>query len=162
MKEKNEREPRKIEEIELTTRLSRNPAIWFGLILIPVFLGLLIAFVGPDEAPVEPALSIVSEPAPRQAVPEYSPVPGQQGQRKAPPQAQGIEAAPGAPAVQSCNFNIWAGRPLNEAEVVRELSALKRPYRFLPPGSMMTMDYSPARVNFDLDDARVVKRIWCG
>jgi hypothetical protein len=62
----------------------------------------------------------------------------------------------------SCDFNIWLGRPLNEGLVAEQLQAMNRPYRILPPGSMMTMDYSPSRVNFELDENGVVKRIFCG
>ena len=34
--------------------------------------------------------------------------------------------------------------------------------RILPPGSMMTMDHRPDRLNVDLDDAGVITRLWCG
>ncbi|MFD1156495.1 I78 family peptidase inhibitor [Roseovarius aestuarii] len=37
-----------------------------------------------------------------------------------------------------------------------------QPLRVLPPGSAMTMDHNPARLNVDLDEAATVTRIWCG
>ncbi|MFP7672049.1 I78 family peptidase inhibitor [Marivita sp. S0852] len=40
--------------------------------------------------------------------------------------------------------------------------AFSQPHRILPEGSVMTMDYNAARVNFTLDENDEVVRIWCG
>ena len=37
-----------------------------------------------------------------------------------------------------------------------------RPLRMLPPGSAMTMDHRPDRLNVELDADGVITRIWCG
>jgi hypothetical protein len=36
------------------------------------------------------------------------------------------------------------------------------PTRILPPGSAMTMDHRPDRLNVELDEAGQITRIWCG
>lgn len=43
-----------------------------------------------------------------------------------------------------------------------ESAEITGPTRILPPGSMMTMDHRPDRLNVDLDDAGRITRIWCG
>jgi hypothetical protein len=34
--------------------------------------------------------------------------------------------------------------------------------RIIEPGMPITEDYSPSRLNFDLDDAGRITRVWCG
>jgi hypothetical protein len=34
--------------------------------------------------------------------------------------------------------------------------------RHLPPGSQVTMDFSPTRLNIDIDDAGVITALRCG
>ncbi len=41
-------------------------------------------------------------------------------------------------------------------------SAVDGPVRVLPPGSMMTMDHRPERLNLELDEAGRITRVWCG
>ncbi|SLN45689.1 Peptidase inhibitor I78 family protein [Roseovarius litorisediminis] len=36
------------------------------------------------------------------------------------------------------------------------------PFRILPPGSAMTMDHNPKRLNVSVDDANRISRLWCG
>jgi len=36
------------------------------------------------------------------------------------------------------------------------------PHRIIPPGTAVTMDFSPNRVNFDLDAGGRITRVWCG
>ncbi len=36
------------------------------------------------------------------------------------------------------------------------------PVRWLPPGSAMTMDFSPDRINFELDGDDIILRAYCG
>ncbi len=72
--------------------------------------------------------------------------------------------AAGAPlpgvAAQACDFAALVGKPVDEAmPAVLETS---RPYRVLTPGSVATMDYSPARINIITDEQDVVKEVTCG
>ncbi len=64
---------------------------------------------------------------------------------------------------KSCEFSSWVGQSAAKAEV--EAKASGRPYRILPPGSAMTMDYRADRINIETDkrgeDAIVVK-VSCG
>lgn len=34
--------------------------------------------------------------------------------------------------------------------------------RIIPPGTAITEDYSPTRLNIDLDDKGRITRVWCG
>jgi len=43
-----------------------------------------------------------------------------------------------------------------------DFKAVNKDVRILPPGSMMTMDHRPDRLNVELDDAGLVTRLWCG
>lgn len=49
------------------------------------------------------------------------------------------------------------GKPVTtiDAETLRRA-------RVIRPGQAVTMDYSAARLNFDLDDSDRILRIWCG
>ena len=62
-----------------------------------------------------------------------------------------------------CEFNDWLGKTATEAEAAAK--ATGRPYRILPPGAAMTMDYRADRINLELDakgeTAKVIK-ITCG
>lgn len=40
--------------------------------------------------------------------------------------------------------------------------ALDHPKRVIAPGSAVTRDYRLNRINFDLDEAGHITRIWCG
>lgn len=50
------------------------------------------------------------------------------------------------------------GRP---ASAVAPLG-LTTPYRIIRPGDAVTMDFAPARLNFELDAAGRIVRIYCG
>jgi hypothetical protein len=43
-----------------------------------------------------------------------------------------------------------------------ERTGVEVPTRILPPGSAMTMDHRPDRLNVDLDEDGRIARIWCG
>jgi hypothetical protein len=51
---------------------------------------------------------------------------------------------------------------VGEPQSALESAKITAPTRILPPGSMMTMDHRPDRLNVDLDDAGRITRIWCG
>lgn len=57
-----------------------------------------------------------------------------------------------------CSFQEWIGKPVDE-DAVR---ALHRPYRILGPDSMATMDFSPVRINLEVDEEGIVTAIRCG
>jgi len=57
-----------------------------------------------------------------------------------------------------CNFEDWVGKPVDEAAI----KTTGRVYRILTPGSMMTMDHSPQRINVEHDKDMKVTRVWCG
>lgn len=44
----------------------------------------------------------------------------------------------------------------------QDFGAGDAPVRILPPGSAMTMDHRPDRLNVELDADGVITRIWCG
>ena len=52
------------------------------------------------------------------------------------------------------------GQPVapNEAEFETD----NRPVRLIPPGTAVTMDHRPDRLNVDLDENDVITKIWCG
>lgn len=64
-----------------------------------------------------------------------------------------VEGACGASALQEL-----VGRDMSA------LAAMTFPdtTRFISPGDAITMDFSPSRLNFDLDENGVITRIWCG
>ncbi len=57
-----------------------------------------------------------------------------------------------------CEFEEWVGKNVDEEGV----KATGRKYRILKPGSMMTMDHNPQRINVEHDDNGIVTRVWCG
>ena len=65
------------------------------------------------------------------------------------------------PSDDSCRAGIHAGligQPVTALEKVLILDRV----RIIRPNSAVTMDFVPERINFDLDDADVIRRIWCG
>ncbi len=60
-----------------------------------------------------------------------------------------------------CEFGEWIGKKA-DSRLEQAMKALNRPYRILPPNSMMTQDFSPGRVNFETDAKGVVTNAWCG
>lgn len=60
----------------------------------------------------------------------------------------------------SCAFSDWVGQ--SAQDVKKLVEATDRSFRMLPPGSAMTMDYRPDRINIELDDNNIVVRVFCG
>ena len=58
-----------------------------------------------------------------------------------------------------CKFH-WVGRTAAGAEGAAK--ATGRPYRMLPPGSAMTMDYRADRINIELNKKNLVTKVTCG
>ena len=130
-----------------------NPAVWLGVMAVPLVLGLFIGLnkQGPD-APIE---------NPRLTAQVERPVTGRMGAGVA------VDNAAVAPKpvedtnTYKCDFAPWVGLSVG-SEMLDALKGAGRPHRVLEPGSAMTMDHSPARVNFDLDEAGTITRVWCG
>lgn len=57
-----------------------------------------------------------------------------------------------------CDFEGWIGKPVDDAA----LEETGRIYRVLKPGSVMTMDHNPQRINVEHDEGGTVTRVWCG
>jgi hypothetical protein len=69
--------------------------------------------------------------------------------------------SPSATAASPCGadrFTDWTGK--TEQEV--DLSRLPRAHRWVCKDCVITQDNVPARINFDLDGAGKITRIWCG
>ena len=68
------------------------------------------------------------------------------------------EHAMPAPITDCGVYDAWIGKPVDEALV----EATGKIYRILPPGSLMTMDYNPERINVHLNEDGIVIDIKCG
>ena len=153
-----DKKPRKVVLTERPYRKVTNPALWIGLICIPLVFGLLVG-LGQD------AEDETLQENPRIAAPA-TPISGQRaGAFITADNTVIAPALPTRPRAVSCDFAPWVGRKVSE-DMLESIKGADggqgRPYRILPPGSMMTMDHSPARINFDLDEAGIITRVWCG
>ena len=61
----------------------------------------------------------------------------------------------------SCNSMAYRSYVGQGSEALYDLVFVD-PVRILPPGAMMTQDYNPTRLNFDLDGSGTITRVWCG
>ena len=64
-------------------------------------------------------------------------------------------------ATDSCNaaaYRSYVGEPQGALDDL----VIPDPKRIIPEGAPVTMDYNPVRLNFDLDAAGNIARIWCG
>lgn len=166
----------------------RRRALWLGagagigavLIVLAAILVALAPGGAPDRAPrpgAEPAFPSRADIAPGPAASTRTAdlsvgggAPGvSEGSEGAPPTAgngEGIASPPLDDAVarppdlepQPCDFPQFIGQRVDE----QALKATGRPYRILPPGASATMDFSPARINVEVDDADTVIRVSCG
>lgn len=65
------------------------------------------------------------------------------------------------PADDSCEARAQAGLIGQPAAALEKVLILGR-VRIIRPNTPVTMDFVPERINFDLDGADVIRRIWCG
>lgn len=73
---------------------------------------------------------------------------------------QGTEF-PGLGGADECGASAlsdWVGRPVS-ALIGADFG---RPTRIIQPGEAVTMDFSPERINFDIDANGRIARVWCG
>ncbi len=71
---------------------------------------------------------------------------------------EGSESTNSQSAVFNCEFSQWIGKPVKEIPV----RTMGRPYRILPPNSIITMDHVPNRINVYIDSRRMVIKVRCG
>lgn len=72
----------------------------------------------------------------------------------------GTGGANGSAADDSCGagaLQALVGRPAAEVQ-----ENLPEGARIIPPGSAVTQDHRPDRLNVDLDENGVISRLWCG
>ncbi len=178
-----DKDDRKIEDLlNKDGRLMRSPVFWFFLLAIPVVLSFYTSFwfdAPSEEKPPEveaPVKTVVSPPKKQGFSPENfmeeeeraeSPGPAFRSRTAALMAKQGMTpTVPAAgqqplPSVPPCGFQEWVGKPADQ-QMQAGLKAQGHVFRILPPGSMMTMDHSPDRVNFETDAGGIVTRAWCG
>lgn len=66
-------------------------------------------------------------------------------------------ATPSVPQPAACDFSAWTGKPVDESAV----KASGRPYRILKPGDMVTQDFSPDRINVEINEQGIVTAVHC-
>ncbi len=65
------------------------------------------------------------------------------------------------PMPDTCGATPLAGLVGQDATAL-ERELILRPVRVIRPDMAITMDFSPDRINFDIDGANRITRIWCG
>lgn len=161
MTEQNNQNEHKVTLQEREAPKPINPVFWIGLLAVPLLLGLLVSLgSGAPELIEKPVFEWKDESTSARlqgGIGANNPV-------IAPRAAGETQPAQNAQAY-TCNFDVWVGMKV-EPEMLDALKGahegMGRPYRILEPGSAMTMDHSPARVNFDLNEAGAITRVWCG
>jgi hypothetical protein len=73
------------------------------------------------------------------------------------------DAGPAVPdaADDTCNA-APLGRLIGQDATTLERELILRQVRVIRPGMAVTMDYSAGRINFEVDDANRIVRIFCG
>jgi hypothetical protein len=64
----------------------------------------------------------------------------------------------GADTCGASSFQYLVGEHRSELDGMR----FSQPVRIIPEGGVVTMDYNPNRLNFQLDGAGRVERVYCG
>lgn len=68
------------------------------------------------------------------------------------------DMVPAQKGLGGCTFDEWIGQKAKSLK----LEALNRPYRILPPGALVTMDFVEDRINVETDENDTVIRVTCG
>jgi hypothetical protein len=157
----SEKEPRLRaydEEIDLKVR---NPWPWLIMAAVPLFLGIVIMLRQPDAPTVTERAAAVSpkvlwkeriDAKTKSGVPNVRTIPGTD---------RPAVALQPEEKDYPCDFAPWVGMRMEE-DILQAVRQVNRPYRILLPGAPMTMDFSPARINFDVNKKNVITRVWCG
>ena len=61
----------------------------------------------------------------------------------------------------SCHSEVFRGYEGRSGAALEGI-VFAQPVRIIGPGDPVTEDYSPVRINFDLDQTGTIIRIWCG
>jgi hypothetical protein len=72
-----------------------------------------------------------------------------------------IGVTPGTPGGDTCGSAAWQSY-LGQPSAVLHSVRFQQPVRIIPAGAPVTQDFSPQRLNFDLDIRGNVVRVWCG
>lgn len=138
-------------------RVQSGPLLWIFLLAAPIILGFLISLRSEQVDTSNPVQEIQNS---EQTKTQAQSQPDRKSEIR---RRQGSRGSVGQENLGSvdCDFSPWIGLPV-DADMQAVLRTSNRPFRVLPPGAMMTMDHSPARVNFDLDAGGIITRVWCG
>jgi hypothetical protein len=60
--------------------------------------------------------------------------------------------------IPKCQFTHW----IDQSSKKVPLKKLTRPYRIIPPGSAVTMDHIPDRVNIYVNSRGIITKVSCG
>lgn len=72
------------------------------------------------------------------------------------------EAATGCQAAADALGGVWVGRPFAEAEGDINAGEGVATIRIIRPGTAVTKDFRPDRLNIDVNEEEIVTRIYCG
>jgi hypothetical protein len=72
-----------------------------------------------------------------------------------------VAATPPTDPENACGAAGFQGLVGQQGQIARML-VLDQPLRVIPPNSAVTMDYSPSRINFELDAADRITAVRCG
>jgi hypothetical protein len=75
-----------------------------------------------------------------------------------PPSGPGFPADPSGDTCRSAQHAALIG----QSEAAIGAAGVTEPYRVLKPGSVVTQDYSPARLNIHMNTAGTITRLTCG
>ena len=144
--------------LTLETAAFRSPVLFFIVLAVPIITAMYFTFTAkaPEIKPiVAPAPVVIAKPLTAPVFGSHgSPAKRMMNSEMAPALAPRFEA-------KGCSFNAAVGQAPSR-DLIAAINAAHRPYRLLPPGYPMTMGSDPARVNLELDQQGIIRRVWCG
>lgn len=145
--------PDDIHENILTTRAVQSPLLWFLLLFVPIALALVSGLVRQSK---------MTE-AERQAVRQVA---VERPERPVPIEKTIMRTRAGVDQDLRCDFDHLVGSKVTE-EFLKGMRPLGRPVRVLPPdlpvpAGQTPEEFDPRRLNFDVDQNDLIRRIWCG
>ncbi|HOO82263.1 MAG TPA: I78 family peptidase inhibitor [Alphaproteobacteria bacterium] len=163
MDEERKQPEKKIILQDRTAPSPSSPALWLALLAVPLVFGLIVGLgqkEGRQRLPDTLEEMIPDVPVSNRGrggttvAPGRDPVIGAAIKTATPPELKSY----------TCNFEPWIGLKLSQEmlDALKGASTGERPYRILRPGDAKTQDYSPTRVNFEIDKAGTITRVWCG
>ena len=150
--EEQDEKPEEKFDDPLQKKPARGPIIWAFLLFVPIILTFTVTLLKEPEPEIklevqtaEQAQAVTEPSSSKSTVPAETRRVGQLIRQKE----------------KSCDYKHWHGARFGD-EVKRKLTNSKKPYRVLLPGQSYTQDYSPSRMNVQLDENGVITRVWCG